>query len=63
MRRAPLRHPAYRLHRHLAADGKTPAPGELVEINGTDHFTILDELRRPDGTPVKLTRTLEEGSS
>jgi arylformamidase len=34
------------------------APGELVEIDGADHFTILDELRRPDGKLVKLALTL-----
>jgi acetyl esterase/lipase len=39
------------------------APGELVEIDGADHFTILEQLRRPDGTLVKLARRLVEGSS
>jgi acetyl esterase/lipase len=38
------------------------APGELVKIDGADHFTILDELRRPDGKLIKLARTLVEGS-
>jgi acetyl esterase/lipase len=38
------------------------APGELVEIRDADHFTILDELRRPDGALVKLARTLLKGS-
>ncbi len=37
------------------------APGELVEIDGADHFTILEQLRRPDGTLVKLARRLVEG--
>ena len=39
------------------------APGELLEISGADHFTILDELRRPDGKLVKLAQTLLEGSA
>jgi len=39
------------------------APGELIEIRGADHFTILDELRRPDGKLVKLAQTLLEGSA
>jgi arylformamidase len=39
------------------------APGELVEIDGADHFTILEQLRRPDGTLVKLALTLVQGSS
>jgi arylformamidase len=30
------------------------APGELVAIEGANHFSILDELRRPDGALVKL---------
>ena len=29
------------------------APGPLLEIAGADHFTILDELERPDGQLVK----------
>jgi acetyl esterase/lipase len=36
------------------------APGELVVVHGADHFTILDELRRPDGALVKIARTLVE---
>jgi arylformamidase len=36
------------------------APGELIVIHGADHFTILDELRRPDGALVKIARTLVE---
>lgn len=34
------------------------APGELIAIEGADHFTILDELRRPGGALVKLAREL-----
>ena len=36
------------------------APGELVIIPGADHFTILNELRRPDGALVKIARTLAD---
>lgn len=38
------------------------APGELLAIPGADHFTILDELRRPDGVLVKIARGLVEAS-
>jgi arylformamidase len=34
------------------------APGELVAIPGADHFTILDELRRPDGILTKIALSL-----
>jgi arylformamidase len=34
------------------------APGDLVVIDGADHFTILEELRRPDGLLVKLALRL-----
>lgn len=34
------------------------APGELLVVEGADHFSILDELRRPDGALVKTARTL-----
>jgi arylformamidase len=34
------------------------APGDLVAIDGANHFSILDELRRPDGALVKLALSL-----
>lgn len=34
------------------------APGPLVPIAGANHFTILEELRRPDGELVKLAMSL-----
>jgi hypothetical protein len=37
-------------------------PGELVPIEGADHFTILNELRRPDGKLVAAARRLAEQS-
>jgi arylformamidase len=40
--------------RRLAAH----APGPLIPIEGADHFTILDELRRPDGRLVGAARAL-----
>ena len=45
--------------RHLyAARQAKAAPGELVAIEGANHFSILDQLRRPDGVLVKLARRL-----
>lgn len=38
------------LHAHRSA---AQAPGSLIPIAGADHFTILDELRRPDGRLVQ----------
>jgi hypothetical protein len=37
-----------------------PANSSLLTV---DHFTILEELRRPDGKLVKLARALVEKSS
>ena len=34
------------------------APGRLVPIQGADHFSILGELRRPDGALVDIARKL-----
>jgi arylformamidase len=39
---------------------KENAPGELLPIDGADHFTILNELRRPDGKLVAAARRLAE---
>jgi arylformamidase len=46
-----------RFHDARSAAG---APGDLVVVDGADHFTILEELRRPDGALVKIARTLVE---
>ena len=43
------------LHEARRAAG---APGRLVPIPGTDHFSILGELRRPDGALVDIARKL-----
>jgi hypothetical protein len=40
--------------RRLAAH----ATGPLIPIEGADHFTIMDELRRPDGALVAAARAL-----
>jgi arylformamidase len=32
----------------------------LVPIDGADHFSILGELRRPDGVLVDIARKLVE---
>jgi arylformamidase len=34
------------------------APGKLFPIEGADHFSILGELRRPDGALVEIARKL-----
>jgi acetyl esterase/lipase len=34
------------------------APGELVVVNGADHFTVLEELRRADGALTKVALSL-----
>jgi arylformamidase len=39
---------------------KESAPGELLPIEGADHFTILNELRRPDGRLVAAALRLAE---
>jgi len=36
------------------------APGRLVPIDGANHFSILGELRRPDGQLVDIVRKLVE---
>ena len=43
------------LHARRAA---AHAPGSLIPIAGADHFTILEELRRPDGQLVQAARGL-----
>jgi len=43
------------LHARRTAAG---APGPLVPISGADHFTILEELRKPDGALVRAARGL-----
>lgn len=44
-----------KLHEMRAAAG---APGQLFPIEGADHFSILGELRRPDGALVDIARKL-----
>ena len=44
-----------KLHEMRAAAG---APGKLFPIEGADHFSILGELRRPDGALVDIARKL-----
>ncbi|MFG1347711.1 alpha/beta hydrolase [Xanthobacter autotrophicus DSM 431] len=39
------------------------APGALLPILGAHHFSILDELRRPDGQLVRAARDLTGGLS
>lgn len=42
-------------HEKRAAAG---APGKLISVEGADHFTILEALRRPDGMLVDAARRL-----
>ena len=42
---------------HKARDA-AGAPGELVVLDGADHFTILEELRRTDGALTKVALSL-----
>jgi arylformamidase len=44
-----------KLHEVRRAAG---APGELIAVEGADHFTILEELRRPDGLLTKAVLSL-----
>ncbi len=44
-----------KLHESRMAAG---APGRLVPIEDADHFSILSELRRPDGALVDIARKL-----
>jgi acetyl esterase/lipase len=44
-----------KLHEMRAAAG---VPGKLFSIEGADHFSILSELRRPDGALVDIARRL-----
>jgi acetyl esterase/lipase len=34
------------------------APGELIAIDGADHFTILEQLRHPDGALTRIALAL-----
>jgi arylformamidase len=47
-------------HAHRSA---THAPGPLIPISGADHFTILEELRRPDGRLVRAVAGLKVSNS
>jgi acetyl esterase/lipase len=46
-----------KLHETRVAAG---APGKIFPINGADHFSILTELRRPNGALVDIARKLVE---
>jgi arylformamidase len=46
-----------KLHEARVAAG---APGKIFPIDGADHFSILAELRRPDGALVDIARKLVE---
>ncbi len=50
-----LVHSSRRLHAKRAA---AHVPGALLPVAGADHFTILDELRKPDGVLTKAALAL-----
>jgi hypothetical protein len=39
------------------------APGELAAVEGADHFTILEQLQRPDGALTKIALALAATSA
>jgi len=45
-----------------AARKAAGAPGDLVAIEGADHFTILEQLRRADGMLAKIALSLAKRS-
>jgi len=58
--RPALVHDARAFHARRSADH---APGPLIPIAGADHFSILDELRRPGGVLVRAAIDLVKGLS
>lgn len=58
--RPALVHDARELHARRSADH---APGPLIPVAGADHFSILDELRRPGGVLVRAAIDLAKGVS
>jgi arylformamidase len=48
---------AIKLHEARVAAG---APGKIFPIDGADHFSIIGELRRPDGALAAIARDLVE---
>jgi acetyl esterase/lipase len=50
-----LVHDAWRLHELRCQEG---APGQILPIDGADHFSILQELRRPGGILVRAAAGL-----
>jgi hypothetical protein len=55
-----LVHDSRQLHALRAA---AHAPGPLLPIAGADHFTILEQLRRPGGELVRAAQRLIEDVS
>lgn len=54
-----LVHDARNLH---ALRSAAHAPGALLPVPGADHFSILDQFRRPDGLLVRAARDLLGGA-
>jgi acetyl esterase/lipase len=56
---SPLRLPVTQKRLDIAyGSSELPAPGTLIPVEGADHFTILEALRRPDGILVEAARRL-----
>jgi arylformamidase len=53
-----LVHDAWRFHDLRNREG---APGQILPIDGTDHFSILRELQQPNGTLVRAAIELTRG--
>jgi arylformamidase len=50
-----LVHDAINFHHHRKAAG---APGDFIAVEGADHFTILEQFRRPDGLLIEAAQRL-----
>jgi arylformamidase len=48
-------HDAINFYHHRSAAN---APGDFIAVEGANHFTILEQLRRPDGVLVEAARRL-----
>jgi hypothetical protein len=46
--------------RQVRRSSRRARAGRLVAVDGADHFTILNELRSPDGLLVDIARPLAE---
>jgi len=54
---------AWDSHNFYQARAAAGAPGELVAIDGADHFTILEQLQRADGALTRIALALAGSSA